>query len=520
MARHSRKIGGRGLTAKKEEQIRNPKTIEQIYEEILRGERKIFPSGTFKDKTERIDYENSRRLTRYFVENVLIKEMGWKLDEIVQKIDKESFDRNKLCGMLAVVFEHSPSAAIMNAYSTLPWKGREVWLKPYYFSQCPKNTWTLLDGTKNYELAREATKEMVYNLMEKYSWKLEDVPQKIQQEHFSEKILPFNSNVSGMLNRVYNLSPSAAIIDAFETIPWNGRTVELKPYHFTRCARHTWTNPDGSKNNELAKEATRELVEILMENNNWGLEDIPKNITGLHFEEYLLPFNANLSGMLQHVYNASPSEAIIDTFQTLPWNGKEVKLKPYYFLMSPSNTWVNKDGTKNYELAREATRELVNLLTDPTGDFKWKLEDVPSKINLDKFNQYLLPFNTNLSGMIHKVYNTSPQAAIIDAFPTIKWNNKEIELKPYHFMTAPQNAWIKKDGTKNYELAREATKEMVYNLMEKYSWKLEDVPQKIKLRHFREPNLPFNARLKGMITSIYHTSPQAALKDAYPELYK
>ena len=76
------------------------------------------------------------------------------------------------------------------------------------------------------------------------------------------------------------------------------------------------------------------------------------------------------------------------------------------------NTWNKPNGTKNYKLARHATKTLLKKLQDKTGK---KLEEILPTITQDTF--YHTPinkYNTKLSGMLTHVYDHSPYQALKD----------------------------------------------------------------------------------------------------------
>ena len=55
---------------------------------------------------------------------------------------------------------------------------------------------------------------------------LEEIPEKITAKMFH------HNKLSGMLGKIYNDSPAAAVIDTYGSLPWQGEDVELKIYYF------------------------------------------------------------------------------------------------------------------------------------------------------------------------------------------------------------------------------------------------------------------------------------------------
>ena len=146
-------------------------------------------------------------------------------------------------------------------------------LKEYHFSQAPRNLWTKKDGTKNFELARGATGELVETLKERYGWNDEEVRENIGVEHFHKEPIRYNKTLSGMLQLVYGTSPSAAIEDYFkhkahgddileqahfkkseQPIPEN----ELRAYEFS-----AYTRDEFGDENEISIILARNLTEAL-----------------------------------------------------------------------------------------------------------------------------------------------------------------------------------------------------------------------------------------------------------------
>ena len=303
--------------------------------------------------------------------------------------------------------------------------------------------------------------------------------------------------------------------DILARIHERGELPDLRAYHFYGTF-NVWQLPDGNKNLELAREAIAELVEILKQRYGWELEDIVRNITSRHFREEEMLFGATLGGMLQVAYRGSPSEAIMDYLRNHPdvdVRKEFAKLRPYHFRKAQSGTWTNKDGTKNLELAREATEELLDVLKQRYG---WELEEVVRNITSRHFYEEEIMFGATLGGMLNGAYRGSPSEAVIDYLqnhPDRNVREKFRIVRPYHFSMSPLGTWTRKDGTKNYELAREATAELIETLQQRYGWGLDDVICNIRLCHFDYEEIRFGATLGGMLATVYGNSPSTAICD-------
>ncbi len=290
-------------------------------------------------------------------------------------------------------------------------------LRAYHFSDV-LNIWNLKDGTINYELAREATGELLNALMGRYG-DYEQIVANIQKRHFCEEQILYGANLSGMLQRVYDSTQSKAVIDYLQNHPnkeVSSHFKDLREYHFGYTKHSTWTTK-GRKKYELARQATGELLDVLKERNGWDYEQVVQNIQQKHFiSEAIRHGGATLGGMLANVYDDSPSKAVIDFLK----NHTDAKirrqfkhLREYHFGKAQNNLWVRKDGTKNYELARQAIGELVATLRA-----RWGWDDQQIRRNLCRKNFLRIPIrhNSTLGGMLEYVYEGSVRAAVRDYF--------------------------------------------------------------------------------------------------------
>lgn len=271
-------------TFTKEDEILT-KGIVEIYKEILKGDRRKFPNGTWKRPDA---LENSKKCVKYLIEEIY----KFSDDEIKEKTTTKFFDENKLCGMLDCCFKGSPFDAINTAYP-----GR---FKPWEFKmQVPRNYW-------NKNTAIEATKWLV-----EYKLKLTDENLK---EKLSVKLFEEN-NLLGMLDICFNFSPFKAIEAAYPG--------KFKPWEFNRCPSFYWTKENGIK-------ATKWLIE---EKLKWSYNDIKEKLTNYIF------ITNGLSGMLQVCFSNSSFEAINATY---PGKFKKEDFKGYQI---HSRFHINKEET-------------------------------------------------------------------------------------------------------------------------------------------------------------------------------
>ena len=428
--------------------------------------------------------------TRWLIE----EKLKWSDDDIKHKLSKNTFRKNSLGGMLAVLFNDSPYRAIENAY---PGK-----FKPWELPSVPKKIWnvetareatiwlieeklkwsdddikeklsantfiknsltsiiSLFNGSPylaienaypgkfkpwevarvskkfwNMETAREAT---IWLIEEKLKWSDEDIKQNLSLKIFKE------NSLVGMLNVLFNGSPYLAIENAYSG--------KFKPWEFTQVPNHFW-------NLKTASEATTWLIE---EKLKWSDEDVRKKISVSIFKKNLL------GGMLTILFNNSPYLAIENAYPG--------KFKPWELPSVQKKIW-------NMETAKEATMWLIEE------KLKWGDEDVRRNLSKNTFKE------NSLVGMLDVLFNGSPYFAIENAYPG--------KFKPWEFSKVPKNFW-------NMETAKEAT---MWLIEEKLKWSDEDVRRNLSQNTFKENSLT-------SIISLFNGSPYLAIENAYPGKFK
>ena len=195
--------------------------------------------------------------TRWLIE----EKLKWSDDDIKNKLSKNTFRKNSLGGMLAVLFNDSPYRAIENAY---PGK-----FKPWELPSVPKKIW-------NVETAREAT---IWLIEEKLKWSDDDIKKKLSANTFIKNSL--TSIIS-----LFNGSPYLAIENAYPG--------KFKPWEVARVSKNFW-------NMETAREATIWLIE---EKLKWSDEDVKKKFNLNTFKEN------SLKSMLNYLFNIDPHQPV------------------------------------------------------------------------------------------------------------------------------------------------------------------------------------------------------------------
>lgn len=232
------------------------KGIVEIYKEILRGDKKQFPSGTWVRPDS---LENAKKCIKYLIENKL----KFTDEEIKNKICSTFFREYKLAGMLYTCFNNSPYNAINIIYPNR--------FKPWEFVLVTRNYW------KSEENCIAAIKWLVE---EKLHLSDEELKNKLSFDLFVD------NNLKGMLTCCFNNSPFAAINLAYPN--------KFKPWEFSICPKRYWTK-------ETSIEAIKWLVE---EKLNLSDDELKENLSNRLF------IDNGLGGMINIVYNYSPFAAI------------------------------------------------------------------------------------------------------------------------------------------------------------------------------------------------------------------
>jgi len=379
-----------------------------------------------------------------------------------------------------------------------------------------KRMWNSEDGV-NYALARTATKKLIKKLQEEQPTKtLEQILPEINQNAFYKKpINKYQTTLMGMLARIYQGSPYDALKDLIYDYEEFKAYRDLQTYDLTHPPLNTWNNKDGSKNYQLARTATKKLIKKLQEEQpTKTLEQILPEINQDTFKDKPInKYQTTLCGMLKSIYDYSPYVALKDLID----NDEEFKayrdFQQYDMIQSPNNTWNKEDGIINYQLARTATKKLIKKLQEeqPTKT----LEQILPKINQDTF--YKKPINkyqTTLCGMLSVVYNNSPYAALKDLINNDEEFREYRDLQPYDMTQSPQNTWNDKNKTKNYRLARIATKTLIRKLKEELPEKIEQILPRINRETFCHKSInKYKTTLRGMLSIVYNNSSYKALKD-------
>ncbi|MEK6822220.1 MAG: hypothetical protein AABY13_00195, partial [Nanoarchaeota archaeon] len=278
-------------------------------------------------------------------------------------------------------------------------------LQPYDFKGT-MHLWRDDVGELNLALARHLTKRVVRAAGEDMTC----VVPVITEADFTKQVNRYGTTATSMLRRVYGGSPADAVVDLIDSDPDFVAWRDVRPYDFCKGGLNMWIKKDGTPNHSLARELTHNLVSTLKEERTWTMETLIASISTADMKHAATRYGATLSGMAQSIYRDSVAEAVIDLIAHDDRYTAYRDVRPYDFARAPNKTWVRKDGTKNYNLARELTHAVLSALLKHR-----PLMDVIAHVNFEEFcttpvNRY----GTTASGMLQMVYNDSHAHAIMD----------------------------------------------------------------------------------------------------------
>lgn len=282
-----------------------------LYKDILKGEVKTFPSGYFLYDTDR---SASKEIVRFFLEEYL----GYRTrQDILMKVRLDDFRKNKLGGLINLVYQTSPSRAAMDAfpeYKMLPWE----------FHECHNSYWK---GEAGITRAIEAFHEVFHNRMGISS--KEDIKPYMNHESITEL------GLHGAFKRGFNSSLYTCAEFCFPGMfqPWElGSHVD----------NGFWTEEKGIK----------ALKWLLEEELNLTRDEIPHTLNRELLKKY------DLYGMIQRCFNGNKETAIDKTYPGV--------YKPWELPRTEVNYW-NKETVKEaldwliYDKLKITPIEAMNL---------------------------------------------------------------------------------------------------------------------------------------------------------------
>jgi hypothetical protein len=258
-----------------------------LYDEICQKKKKIFSPGLFFGYQGKL---NCSIISKHVIENVL----HYEFSESVSSLSYSVLYKNHL---------RSVKECFPSIYDLLVAIYPEKKLKPYYFKK-HKDVWFDENNKRNDDLVREAIREFIGILtspQSKYKHKLKDIPKWISYKTFHKNILPYSANLSYMLSRCFKNSPIDAVLFAYPELG-------LKSYYFSHVKKNYWKGSDGK---EHAKEIMKELLDMLTAEDGpykFTRDEAVKVMKYKTYHKPLLPYGKKLGGMLQAIFENSPSK--------------------------------------------------------------------------------------------------------------------------------------------------------------------------------------------------------------------
>lgn len=156
-------------------------TPVETYKLILQGKLKSFPRGFFLYD---LDRTATKEIVRYFITDIMRYETR---EDILVKIRKQDFEKNKLSGLITLMYNSSPSRAAIDAFPEL---NMHLW----EFHETMNDYWT---GENGKEHGKEAVHWLFY---EKLRLRDEDIPGNFSWDIFKK------NRLSGAVKRAFNTS--------------------------------------------------------------------------------------------------------------------------------------------------------------------------------------------------------------------------------------------------------------------------------------------------------------------------
>lgn len=177
-------------------------TIEEVYQQILDGKRRMFPRGTW---SEDIDRNLIKRVTRYLIEVIL----QWDKNQIKEKWDLSIIKKHKLGGAIAIIYNDSPFKMLNDAYPGL--------LKEWELKMAPLNYWTKETGLE----------ALRWTIEEKERLTMEQL-----KEVYNHKWL-IKHKLHAPCHRLWENNAYLMINDLYPN--------QFKPFHFKCATTNYWT---------------------------------------------------------------------------------------------------------------------------------------------------------------------------------------------------------------------------------------------------------------------------------------
>ncbi len=490
------------------EELHREKRFLDLEAYDLRGTNRLW------NTIEGTNFDLARRATKKLLKVLQEQNPDKTLEQILPTITTEYFQKTPInryqstnSGMAGCVYDNSPYDALKDLIENDPELTEFRDFQPYDMRYSPQNTWNKKDGTKNYELARQAVKQLIKKLQEQNPDKtLEQILPTITQADFAQTpINRYKTTLSGMIQHTYESSPYAALKDLIDNDPEFENFRDFEPYDMSQAPQETWQGEEGKK---IARKATKVFVKKLQEENpGKKIEEILPTITQDMF--YTKPINrygTTLGGMT--AFNRSPYEALKDLIENDDEFREYRDFQSYDMLQPPRETWQGEEGKK---IARKATKVFVKKLQEENPGKKIE-EILPAITARMLLNKPINKYGTTIYGMMIQAYDDSPYAALKDLIDNDTEFEQLRDLQPYDMETSPHGTWQGEEGKKT---ARKATRQLLKALQEEQpDISLQQIIANITAKTIWEtPINKYKTTLRGMLGLVYRNSPYQALKD-------
>ncbi len=184
------------------------------------------------------------------------------------------------------------------------------------------------------------------------------------------------------------------------------------------------------------------------------------------------------------------------------------QLKPYYFRHN-IHVFIDKNGRKNMNIAKEAIRELVSVYTNLNGRYRFKLKHINKWMNYKRFISHIIPYDAAIQGAL-ACFNNSFEEAIIQTFP-------ELGFSRYHFRRVPKDYW---NGKNHSKMALDEAIGVLTDSKGTFRWKRKEILQRITWRTYQQSILRHDVTLGGMLAIRYKNSPLGPFREHYPEVVR
>ncbi|HDR7454959.1 TPA: hypothetical protein QCX53_005085 [Bacillus cereus] len=465
----------------------NSITIELIYQEILDGKRKRFPSYTWNEDK---NFELSRRVTKYLIDHVL----QWDRDAIRQGWNQKLIQKMKLSTVLSK-YNSSPYAMLNDAYPD--------YIKEWELSMAPINFWTKPKALEALRWTIEEKEQLTHEqllciygekwlkiqklntpcgmywggspyayLNELYpnqfkEWQLKNVPKGFWTTQKALEILQWT------IEKKENLTDEQ-LLDVIDKA-W------LKKHHLSSPCKIFWRNSPYAMLNALYPSRFKEWQLKKVPMNFWTIK---KSLEALKWtievKEKLSDIDIKNSYNLEWLNHQNLRTPIIKFWKDSPYaylnDLYPGKFKEWELLSTPNRFWTKQKALKALRWTIEVKEQLTHEELKKTYSRKWI-----------KQHKMIVPLN--------RFWNNSPYRMLNDLYPG--------RFKEWELSVTPHKYWTKQRGLEALRWIIEEKEQLTHEeLLKIYTCKWL-----IKIG------------LKTPLEKFWNSSSYAMLNDLYPNQF-